>query len=420
MGRGVSNSPSPLRPAPASTLLYDRRITAIPASSVPRIHPHSQTTMRISTLVLAAALLLVPGVARAQDHGHAHGRAIHFPDVPGYLTLAVDLHMHTVFSDGSVWPDIRVAEAVLDGLDAIAVTDHLEYLPYQDDIPFPDRNRSHDLAEEYAEGTDLIVIRGAEVTRDMPPGHANAVFLEDVNPLNVDSAMDAFRAARAQGAFIFWNHPMWEAQVPSGIASLTDLHRRLMADGMLHGIEIVNMHRYSDEALQIALDHDLTMLGNSDVHGLIDWMFGVPEGGHRPVTLVFAEERTAASLRDALFAGRTVVFFDDQLVGREEHLRPLLEASIVVGRASYERDDRSILVVDVENRADVDMMVRNVGDITLHEHAHVFTLPAHETTRLMLKLPRRVATAVLALEVLNAVTAPDTHPTLRLELRGLR
>ena len=44
---------------------------------------------------------------------------IEFPDVPGYLTLKCDLHMHTVFSDGSVWPNIRVQEALRDGLDAI-------------------------------------------------------------------------------------------------------------------------------------------------------------------------------------------------------------------------------------------------------------------------------------------------------------
>ena len=59
----------------------------------------------------------------------AHGggnRAIEFPNIPGYLTLKCDLHMHTVFSDGSVWPDIRVEEAVKDGLDAIATTEHLE------------------------------------------------------------------------------------------------------------------------------------------------------------------------------------------------------------------------------------------------------------------------------------------------------
>ena len=33
------------------------------------------------------------------------------PDIPGYVTLKCDFHMHTVFSDGNVWPPIRTEEA---------------------------------------------------------------------------------------------------------------------------------------------------------------------------------------------------------------------------------------------------------------------------------------------------------------------
>ena len=51
---------------------------------------------------------------------------------------------------------------------------------------------------------------------------------------------------------------------------------------------------------QIALDNDLTILGTSDVHGLIDWDFDLAHGGHRPITLVFAKERTETSLAEAL------------------------------------------------------------------------------------------------------------------------
>lgn len=362
--------------------------------------------------ILTVLLIPVPAMAQTAD------RVIEFPDVAGYHTLAVDLHLHTVFSDGSVWPNIRVQEALRDGLDAIAVTDHIEYQPHRDDIPHPDRNRSYALAQQYASGTDLLVIRGAEVTRDMPPGHSNAVFLQDVNALNVDDFRDAFRAAGAQGAFVFWNHPMWEAQVPSGMPTLTDVHRELIDEGLLHGIEVVNMHSYSDEALRIALDNDLTILGTSDIHGLVDWDFDVPDGGHRPVTLVFAEDHTTASLRSALFAGRTVVWFDDQLIGREEYLRPLLEASVETVSAAYD-DDTSILVVEVENRSDATFIVRNVSRHPLHEHADVFTLPAHRTTTVRVKLPERVDRVALSLEVLNAVTAPDTHPVVVLEAGGL-
>ena len=63
-------------------------------------------------------------------HDSKFNRRIEFPDLPGYKTLVCDLHMHSVFSDGSVWPDIRIEEAKRDGLDVIATTEHIESVSY--------------------------------------------------------------------------------------------------------------------------------------------------------------------------------------------------------------------------------------------------------------------------------------------------
>ena len=54
------------------------------------------------------------------------------PGFDGYMTLKCDFHIHTCFSDGTVWPNVRVDEAWQEGLDAIAMTDHLEYRPFKD------------------------------------------------------------------------------------------------------------------------------------------------------------------------------------------------------------------------------------------------------------------------------------------------
>lgn len=253
-------------------------------------------------LVIFTLLCVFSGFSFGQTpglHRHPAQRAIRFPDLDTLLTLTADLHMHTVFSDGSVWPDIRVQEAVRDSLDAIAITEHLEYQPHQSDIPHPDRNRAWQVAEKSARPYPLTVIRGSEITRDMPPGHSNAIFIQDANKLLQEDPLEVFKEARRQGAFTFWNHPNWIAQRKDGVATLTDLHRQLIADTLLHGIEVVNDVTYSDEALQIALDYNLTLIGTSDIHGLVDWQYHVPEGGHRPVTLVFAEENNAEALKKA-------------------------------------------------------------------------------------------------------------------------
>ncbi|HXV61258.1 MAG TPA: PHP domain-containing protein, partial [Vicinamibacteria bacterium] len=180
-----------------------------------------------NVLVLALASWSFSNASRAEAQERG-SRRITFPDVPGYLTLKCDLHQHSVFSDGSVWPDIRVEEAVKDGLDAISLTEHLEYQPHREDIPHEDRNRSYELARELARDHDLLVIHGSEITRDMPPGHANAIFIRDANTILQEDALGAFREAHSQGAFIFWNHPDWVEQAPDGIARLTPMHRQLI------------------------------------------------------------------------------------------------------------------------------------------------------------------------------------------------
>ena len=337
-----------------------------------------------------------------------NSRTIEFPDIPGYQTLKCDLHMHTVLSDGSVWPNIRVQEALRDGLDAISITDHLEYQPKSEDIPHRDRNRSYLLALEYAKDKDLIVINGAEITRSMPPGHSNAIFLEDANLLNVDDPMDAFREAKRQGAFVFWNHPHWTAQQDNGIATLSDLHLELISEGLISGIEIFNESTYSDEALEIAHEHHLALLGNSDIHGLIDWQFKVPEGGHRPVTLIFAKEKSEASLKEALEQRRSAVWFDNTLVGNEEFLVPLVENSLKVSRLGKSM----VQTLVIENISDADYILENLSEFTLHNQASVFVVKSHESTRIQVKTIETLDSFELKFKVLNAIIAPGKHPEI--------
>lgn len=345
------------------------------------------------------------------QHPHPHSRAINFPDIPGYQTLVCDLHIHTVFSDGSVWPDIRVQEALRDSVDAISLTEHLEYQPHADDMPHPDRNRAHELAEKYAKAHKLIVIPGSEITRDLPPGHANAIFIQDANKLLLDDPLDVYREAKRQGAFTFWNHPNWVGQRKDGIATLTDLHRQLIEEKLLDGIEVVNEMTYSDEALQIALDHDLCILGTSDIHGLVDWQFNLAEGGHRPVTFVFSETQTAEGIKAGLENRRTVVWFNNLLIGREEWLAPLLHASMLVKKAGYD-GLRSIANVYLKNDSDAEFILMNESGYTLHAHADVVTLPPHSTTKVEVKTMEQLESFELKFRVLNAVTAPGTHPAV--------
>lgn len=368
--------------------------------------------MRIYTYLLVLCSL---NLAAQDKHAHPH-RSIDFPNTEKYQTLVVDLHMHTVFSDGSVWPDIRVEEAVRDEVDAISLTEHLEYQPHQADIPHPDRNRAHNLAEELARPHDLIVIRGAEITRSMPPGHSNAIFIEDANKLNVEDPYAAFVEAKRQGAFTFWNHPNWIAQREDGVATLTDFHRKLIDQDLLHGIEVVNDLTISKEALKIALDHDLTIMGTSDVHGLVDWQYHVHEGGHRPVTLVLARARTADAIEAALRAGRTVAWFENTLVGKESNLGPLVAASLKVRDAAY-FGASAVAEVAIRNDSDAEFLLENISGYSLQSDLGTVRIAPHAITKISVMTLQQLATFELKFRVLNAFTGPEERLEISLPVK---
>ena len=378
------------------------------------LKPTKPKSMRLTFALICISLLFF--TKNIAQPNHQHSRAIHFPDVPGYQTIICDFHQHTVFSDGSVWPDIRVQEALRDSVDAVSMTEHLEYQPHRADIPHPDRNRSYEIALQNARAYDLMVIRGAEITRSMPPGHNNAIFIQDANKLLIEDSIEVFREAKRQGGFSFWNHANWIAQRGDGIATMTPTHEFLIKEGLLHGIEVANEMTYSDEALQIALDYDLTIVGTSDIHGLVDWQFDLAHGGHRPVTLAFASEKTQESLKAAFFEKRTVVWFNNTLIGREPVLKPLIEACLKVEKANYIGTSK-IAEVKIMNDSDVEYILHNKGRFSFHEDSDVVVLHPNTITTIQVKTIKEMAEFHLDFEVLNPVTAPKQHLSIQLLVR---
>ena len=337
-----------------------------------------------------------------------------FKSPDGYELIATDLHIHTVFSDGSVWPDIRVSEAIREGLDLISITDHLEYQPHKSDIPHPDRNRSFEIANTAATKKPLSVIRGAEITRSMPPGHINAVFVQDVNKLLFpDDPSAGIIEANKQNAFVFWNHPNWARQRPDGIAKLDPLHEELIGKGLIHGIEVANETIFSDEAITIALENNLTILGTSDIHGIADWKFKIPEGGHRPITFVLSEKNESKHVKEALFEGKTIVWFKDLMIGKEENLLKLLKANISVSRITYEKNE-IIGKIILKNLSANPLNLKYTGIYTFHEDGSVFIIPPYKEKILQVKTLSRKKSLALPFEVLNAIVGAKKHLNLTL------
>jgi hypothetical protein len=383
------------------------------------------------TLTAIALGLAVSASASAHDVDIAQARKIDFPKLAdGRSVLAVDLHTHTVFSDGSVWPDVRVEEAKRDGLFAMAVSEHLEYQPKAADIPHKDRNRSFQIASDAAKvkpdaiGANkqpLLVINGSEITKlVIQPGHMNAVFITDANKLlpkaglsPADAAREQLKEANAQGGFTFWNHPYWTSQTPSGIATLDPVHAEFIRSGLLHGIEVANGADMSDEAFKIALDNNLTILGTSDIHGLIDWDYDLEHGGHRTATLVLTATETSDGVKAALKAGHTVAIYNDNLIGKKENVEAVVRGTLKI-EVDKPMPNTTVVPVSVINSSPVDYVLENSGPEGAYDEGHVFTVKAGSTFTLLIKNVPDPSKLSLTFKALNTYVAPREHLSVQL------
>ena len=81
--------------------------------------------------------------------------------------------------------------------------------------------------------------------------------------------------------------PFWK---PDKASEWTAAQDTIYGNGWLGGIEVVNGRRYDPVAHRFCIEKKLTMLGNTDLHNLSAYEYDTFNGGHRPMTLVFARE----------------------------------------------------------------------------------------------------------------------------------
>ena len=353
----------------------------------------------------------------ASLNSYSQKRKVFFKSPAGVYFISSDLHIHSVFSDGAVWPTVRVDEAIRDSLDLISLTEHLEYQSHISDIPHTNRNRSFQIAGGYVQKRPLAVVHGTEITKPMPPGHFNAIFVKDANkffdknkePLNF---IKGIKEANNQGAFVFWNHPMWEANRSDGIAKLDPIHKEVINKKLLHGIEVVNFDTFSEEAMQIALDYELTMMGTSDVHILIEWDFNIEkESFHRPITFIMSKNRTIKSIRDALFNGDTFIWYRDLIIGKSNNLKEVIENNLEVISKGYGFKGRKVEILQLElrNKSVAPISLNYIGEYTFHNDYKFIELEPRSSKIIYVKTKKIKEAIDLEFEILNYVIAPKTN-----------
>lgn len=255
---------------------------------------------------------------------------IRIPDIAGYKALKGDFHLHTIFSDGSVMPWVRVAEAWSNGLDVIAITDHIEYRPNAD-ILNADHNKSYELARSEADKLGIHLIKATELTADKPQGgHINALFISDANamerPKGSPDLTQAVDAAIAQGAYLIWNHPGWAIDT----CKMFPLNQKWIAEGKIRSVEVFNEKEYYPPAATWVGQYNLAPTANTDAH--TSYLMTYADGVTPPYNIILAKTNTMNDIKEAMFAGRMIAVFNGQAMAKPELLKALFEACTSVSR----------------------------------------------------------------------------------------
>lgn len=369
-------------------------MATIPCSNLNTNNAHMKKTIFTLLASFATATLLAQpnyyqdktnvDMARHTGRQEVLRREFILPQVNGYRVLKADLHSHTIYSDGSVTPDYRVREAWVDGLDVLAITEHVEYRKWEGEminflkgyVPegtkavnagitekpatpqgiLTDLNLSNKLAATAAEGYGITLIPGMEITRKPETiGHYNALFVKDANTIYDADPAVSIRKARQQGAIIMHNHPGWRRKS----LEMTEFEQMVYAEGLIDGVEIMNGGEFYPTVVNRASDHKLFMAANTDIHGTTSMDYS-NMGHQRNMTLILAKDATLPSIRKALEARRTLAYSFGTVAGEEQLVKDFFLAC--VGFELFKTDANGKRTFRMTNNTSMDFVIRFGGN----------------------------------------------------------
>ena len=348
-----------------------------------------------------------------------HRTEIFLPVVNGYNVYKADLHTHTLYSDGSVMPSFRVQEAWRQGLDIIAITDHLEsrrteevmvkYLKKYISKKYPeavntfialeptpvgsimvDLNFGIEAVQKEAKKYGLVVIPGGEISRcGATIGHFNALFIKDCNSIYDPDPLTSIRNAKAQNALVMHNHPGYRRTN----IDYSEVEKQAYAEGLIDGVEVMNGSSFYPGVIDRVHDKGLFIAACTDVHGANKY-----DAFERPMTFIFAKDKSLESIREALEARRTLAYGFNTLSGEEQLLKDFFKAGVKV---EVIRESSSGTELLLTNTTPITYLIRQDG-------ANQKRITP--STSIIIKAGKGQAT--LSFEVLNMFCGADKHPVI--------
>ena len=359
------------------------------------------------------------------------------PQIKGFNTYKGDFHVHTIYSDGEVTPRERIREAWYDGLDVIAITDHLEIRTYEkfmlkalapynkDGKPYTyasagagnkkDKNAPmlSNLNAGYEEALHIIekeeipilAIRGTEIwRRPSVTGEYNALFLKDINAICTADLFECFRRVKEQGGIILHNHPGWSRKT----MDKSEDQVRAYGEGWVNGVEVINGTTLYPQMVDRCVNEKLAIIANTDVHRPSSQLYARDCGIFRTMTFIFAKELSEKAIKDAILKRRTIAYSANNLVGEEVWLKEFINSAI---------DCKVVAVNDKKGHRAFQLTNTCSIPFVLRRGKTVYTLKPFESLRL--NIGRNKESGIYhkpEFTVDNMWTVGDKHPKFTLDI----
>ena len=359
------------------------------------------------------------------------------PSINGLNAYKGDFHVHTIYSDGDVTPRQRMREAWFDGLDIIAITDHLEARPYEKHMlkalaPYNENGEPHkylpagafnkydkdaplkaNMNAGFEEALDIIekenipilAIRGTEIWRNpATTGEYNAIFLDDINAIFHKDLFECFRRVKEQGGFIIHNHPGWRRDTMEKSADQI----RAYSEGWVDGVEVCNAVGFFPQMIDRCVDEKLTIFANTDVHRPSSHVWYRGCGIFRTMTIIYAKECTEKAIKDALLKRRTIGYCANNLMGDEKMLKEFMDAALECKLVDV-NEKAGYRVFQITNHCSIPFILRRMKT--------VYEVPPFQSVRVKMgKWPKTGEYCDPQFVVDNMWTVGDKHPNFMLEI----
>jgi hypothetical protein len=133
-------------------------------------------------------------------------------------------------------------------------------------------------------------------------------------------------------------------------------------------------------------------------------------------SLFIAFEKSQSSLKRALRKGQTVVWFNKKLLGKSDFLIPLINSSLSIRSASYIHNSTIVHAI-ITNNSDAPYILRNQSEYDFYNTTNLVMVPPHGEAIIDVRTIDKKRKFEMQFEVLNALSAPNTHPVISITVK---